>query len=581
MYIKTLILLLLAVVPFFMSDELISVANFIFLKNHKRIYAISMDKKITLEKTLFNNIQQTNTNDSFENVLDYDAIKDAFFTVRNNSVGVVVVIKRNFGYQPLFYGIYDKLYLEDLPMIKEKDVFLNNGAIITIFDVDGVYINYGNNDMKRLFEINHTASVLYHSQDSLLISGSNFFKCLRLKSNQELYIDDIPEGFLDSLLCTCLYDTDSIVLCFKNKIVVYKDVYNFNYIDVKFKAIKVEVADLDPFEKAIVCLSDDSSLYIIRVYCKSINKISENISDFTIVHVPNDVIVVLRDSDVPEILNIESKKLNDSLDDIINALDNQYKIKIGVSADNRSKIAFRKDLVNGNFDTVPDLKLVVGSYPKLRENVPTLEKKYSISNINIDQSYISFNLDSSTEMNDDINIFVTCKNTNCESFVKYNTINKFSIGIGVYLKAAKGFGPLFIFVMNNNETEYVGKIDVPLNYFLNKCQFPRIDKCIKVVCECHFDISKTSSKIPGFKIEPIDNGFYIWIQAENYNEFQQKVELVKKFIPDKSTFTYIKDKSLISNMCNRIHETLRQTTIRTKQDLIDINSKILEFLSLI
>lgn len=424
-----------------------------------------------------------------------------------------------------------------------------------------------------------------NNTEAIVASQTTSWLCLVSDHDKQ----DLPSGFLYSIQISTFFDDESIVfVTTDSKLVKFSFDGYFDSIQIDFKVIKIQVADIDSYERSCICLSSEKDLYIVHFSSKAITKLCNSVEDFCIIQNPFDTILTLnRDDKISIIGRQKSTDLNKSLLNVIDALDSRIENGLVESNDLRQRISFRHKFTKNNAN-LPFMLNIFGIPPE--KDCQKVDESYScwLENVMMSNNDISFEIHSNMEIPSGSEGIISSNGYSliCRSSTVIHSKNVISVSSRIIIENAFSFEPVFIYLITEDSIIYVDTIELSPDVLTNVFLLDRIDASYYV----SFPYSFVEKFTIPFEHEQSDKGMIIHIKADNYETFKHNVCIANAIFPEGTIYKRIKNPKILSVYSKALIDftqsfvyqfILSQSKAIEKSDLNAIKCKIDDYLSLL
>lgn len=516
--------------------------------------------------------------------------------------------------QIIFYSyIEKKIDLQSIPY-NNNSIFLKEFSSISI-DENNLISESPNSPRTILAENIPEDSyfVCSNSSKALLISPKDTFALIVSRKK----VKSFPEGFASLMLSATFFDHDLIAFSTSNQKVHLYNLVTFDIITMNVfdNIVKMDVADLNPFERTLVCLTSGKTLLLIHFYSKEsqIAKISrfdpkkreklmcDSVLDFCIVHTPFDKIVVLPENGSIQFVSFEDTvSINSAVKSYIEALDSRMISGLDYNSKMRQRLSLRKSLATEN----PQLPIMIPMFGSKPENDQTVLNEFIPPDFWIENVQdATFEIHSNAEFPSSFNIALYSSKM---SFLYYHFIERISdnsirVSGSFIIDSMHDLDSFLVFVDFINENEqhefvFAGYIDFPVSAFTQQESVTRIIEQVLVSFPPTVQFGNTkeqqslsakllekSLKDSNIDFETADNGVILHLKANSVEEFQKKVLFVLYTIPESSKIKKVENQhrsiEIAKEIVKAIEQFLQFIVMRfevsiDKKDIILFRSKL-------
>lgn len=554
--------------------------------------------------TIYNIRKSTITENVNDNYVFQYPIRQVFETTnpQNYDPGLIFILIDG---STIFYSYFDKKYVPVSLIVPNKSIVLNNFTTI-IIEENNLYSVSSNGNQKNLLAEDipdDSFFICSNSKRGLLISSS---KPLALIVSSKK-VQNIPHGFASSMISATFFDSDSIAFATNDKKV---HLYNKNNeiitIEMKDNIIKMNVADLNSFERSLICLTEEKSIVLVHFKSKTVSplsltfpndsvrankkskekqKESQNsnfILDFCVIHNPFDRVVLLPEVGKIQYASFEdSNQMDSAVKSIIEAYDSRIITGLSCLSNMRRRLALRNQLAMNEKPQLPVMVPLFGSLeaPSNNDDSASTNTEDQVSNNlqfwleNVNGTNFEIHCNSEVPLIFDV-IICSQKVTFCYAYeIEMINENSYKIKCSFNIESMFGYDSFAIFVKlddSNAQNEFkkskcifIGFIDFPLIELSQNKSIDRISADYYISFPLLIPFSQkteqessqtlSSSSLErslnqaDISYEAADKGIVLHITADSINNFQQKVFLVQSSLPESSTIQ--KRENMLKQAC--------------------------------
>ena len=476
-----------------------------------------------------------------------------------NSFEVTNPEQNNFGFlEPgcVFQFINDENTLfYSYPEEVMKSISLKLSGRCVLFDYfvkaeihnNSLYISNNESENSLLYE--HLSDdaffICYDSHRALLVSKETPLLLLITKKK----INKLPSGFATSIVSATFFDSDYIAFSTNDKSVhLFHKGGDMKTIDVESKIVKVQAADLNCFERSLVCLGDNNTLFLIHFKSLTVKIIDNEISDFCVIHVPFDRVLILRTDGNLQFASFEDENpLNPQVHSMIEALDSRIIIGMENVAATRKRLTLRESLLSSSLKSpevnkIVNLPIMIPLFGEYIQNNQINSNDNIVNEYNEEQFWIenvqgmTFEIHCTQAFPANYNIIISsnCIEFNCSYDI--DEIDETAIKVECYfeIESLTGFEPFLVFIIINNASYFLGGVDINISNITKANGINRIHQNYSIVFPF---------KIPNLQIpcehELIDNGIVVHIKASSIKDFQKKAMFIYYSLPEDSNIKWL------------------------------------------
>ena len=422
---------------------------------------------------------------------------------------------------------------------------------------------------------NDSYFVAFNGIQSIICSRTeNVLLLITYMNDNEFDITNLPGGY-SNLTCAAIIDDNAFVFARNSD----PFLYYYNWEDESIKMVetnkiinRIISCDVDSFESSCICLTSENEILVVRFKSNTCDILCENVLDYCIVHSPFDTIITLVNDESHKVQILppnKYKKMDRSINQMIDALNSRVVSSLCELSKTRERLVLRQQLSNQNIQSIlPDMITIFGDEPKDDElkNATTKDdqQRFWIENLTND---ITFEIHSNLEIKMDSSVFITSNVASFESRIstEYNKdANFLSVSLSINLESLSANEGFQVFIKNDNNTYFVGIINLPINFLAVSNEIPRIEKVYRVTFpKTSFTTPKQIQEIFGVKtdksiksektqrstqclsygknidIEAVEGGAILRISGDTCEHFSQRLCFAKSLVPEHSTFTVI------------------------------------------
>ncbi|KAH0788708.1 hypothetical protein GPJ56_007390 [Histomonas meleagridis] len=378
---------------------------------------------------------------------------------------------------------------------------------------------------------------------------------------------NFPQGFSIKMECATFFDDNSVAFSTNDG---YVHLYSLNSeiksVKVGFSIIRIDYANLDCFEQMFVCLSADHQLFGIHFLSSTITKLSENILDFCIIHSPFDQIVIENTNSEISLLNVnEIEPINQTIHSIINALDSRVLTGISQLSDQRSRLALRKNLIDGKNQIFPPMITLFGSPPEEeKDESEDSQQLFWVENA----EGLSFDICCNNQFPHPLDVFLSSKSCSfiCSCMILPIDEQRIHVVCQIVLESMKQVDSFQVFLKFDEQVSYVDSVCFSIQDLVNQKFIERINESYFVSFPNELGVIQYP---PNSEI--IDNGIIVHIVSDNCRNFEKESMSIKYSLPEDSKF--VKNQNL-QKVLSAAKEIIRQIEQFIQVILFDGNQEI-------
>ena len=491
--------------------------------------------------------------------------------------------------------------LPQLKVTDPKKITFFPDQITAIIDNSQLIISSASQTILETSVPNNSFFSCFNVNQALLCSPEeNILLLISFLSDKEFDIKNLPGGYA-SLTCASFVDDNSFAFTKSND----KFVYLYNWEDETIKMVetnrnivKMISCEVDSFETACICLTEENEVLCVRFSSNTCVIIGENIKDFCIIHCPFDSIIAMTNDEKEKIKILKGhtkEPLNASLNQMIDALNSRVLSSLCDLSQTRERLVLREQLSSKEEDfQLNDMVTLFGEEPQetTKEKSSKNEKekqKFWIENLT---NEITFEIHSDFDIPRDSCVFITSNSATFESRIEteLNTENNILyVHFWINVESIISVDCFYVFIKIDDDIEFVGVINIPIQFLVSSSEIPRIQKIFRVSypkknfstpkhlqevfssCEPKKSQKMQSSLTQSLEIDAIEGGAIMKISADTSEHFAQRLLSANDLVPESSTFAPIENQKQQFSSAFEIAKTVSRFTQMPENNSTDIS----------
>lgn len=397
---------------------------------------------------------------------------------------------------------------------------------------------------------NDSIFIAHTSTQALLISRKDcYLAIITYIDRNEIEFFELPGGY-SIMTCACIYNDLAIAFTTNDtRIHLYSANDTIKSVNLPEQMIKILSADLDPYDRACIALSETNILYFIRFDDGTCVKITENVVDFCILSAPFDTIAVITSDEKMKVVNPMSlRKIDSTEQSLINALNSRITESLIQLSKSRQRLHIRECLTDDKDFELPKMVKIFGDAPPPQQEEQQEEQPQQYWIDNVTES--SLIIKSNQLINPGSSIFMSSSTIGFEAQTEVSQIDENTIFVNydLLINNCSSISPIQVFIYSDGRFTYIDEIQVPTKYLMTSREITRIGISYTVSFRAkgiNFPSSSFShdSNSPMW-VEEIDKGVILHIKADSCEKFKQRLITATSLLPSTAVFMKIEDNKL-------------------------------------
>ena len=433
-----------------------------------------------------------------------------------------------------YFMDFEKFDVVDLslhPLGESKSVFFNGFKRVFVENSELVCQTFGEDVSNSMEEVPIDSFFMCATAHHALLVSREASLALLVSAKGT---SEFPSGYVGSMVCAAFFDEDSVAFASSEKeVMLVRDHGAIECVRVDADVQAIDVADLNCYERSVVCLDADGRLGIVQFSSKSFDVLEEGVVGFAIVHDPFDVIVAMKEGGgLVTVRGKQSSVASGTMKDVIYALDSRIVSGLAELAETRRRATMRRKLAMGQNVELPHMVTIFGEMPQKKDATDT--KQSTGPNLWVENVQgLEFEIHCDVELPMVCDVVVASTSCVFMAACVSSPINEHSLRVSVEIEVEKmsKYDGFSVFLRSDGCMYYAGKVEFAIRDVISAKGIMRLREDFFVNFPPHF----VPQDLPDM-CEPVDNGVILHLQGSTFEKFEMMLVSLAAQLPEDSVY---------------------------------------------